>query len=142
MHNSHYQHEKPALNAALATFIREQKLPQQYLKMAEKWFSPLISSILTHLENTQNHPLILGINGCQGSGKSTLAHYIRTILDSEHHICAEVLSIDDFYLSRQQRQHLANTVHPLLFTRGVPGTHNIGLLIDAIKQFSKNYFQD
>ena len=135
MPNSHHQHETPTLNAALAAFIREQKLSLKYLEMAEKWFSPLISSILTHLENTQNQPLIVGINGCQGSGKSTLAHYLRTILDAGHHIGAEVLSIDDFYLSRQQRQHLANTVHPLLFTRGVPGTHDIGLLIDVIKQF-------
>ena len=139
MPNSHHQHEIPTLNAALAAFIREQKLSLQYLEMAEKWFSPLISSILTHLENTQNQPLIVGINGCQGSGKSTLAHYLRTILDVEHHIGAEVLSIDDFYLSRQQRQHLANTVHPLLSTRGVPGTHDIGLLIDVIKQFSNNH---
>ena len=139
MPNSHHQHETPILNAALAAFIREHKLSPQYLGMAEKWFSPLISSILTHLKNTQNQPLIIGINGCQGSGKSTLAHYVRTILDEKHHIGAEVLSIDDFYLSRQQRQHLANTVHPLLFTRGVPGTHDIGLLIDVIKQFSNNH---
>lgn len=139
MPNSHHQHETPTLNAALAAFIREQKLSLQYLEMAEKWFSPLISSILTHLKNAQNQPLIIGINGCQGSGKSTLAHYLRTILDTGHHISAEVLSIDDFYLSRQQRQHLANTVHPLLSTRGVPGTHDIGLLIDVIKQFSNNH---
>ena len=139
MPNSHHQHETPTLNAALTAFIREQKLSLEYLEMAEKWFSPLISSILTHLKNTQNQPLIIGINGCQGSGKSTLAHYLRTIFDVEHHIGAEVLSLDDFYLSRQQRQHLASTVHPLLFTRGVPGTHDIGLLIDVIKQFLNNH---
>ena len=136
MTNSHHKHETPTLNAALAAFVRDQKLSLQYLEMAEKWFSPLISYILTDLKNTQNQVLIVGINGCQGSGKSTLAHYLRTILDVEHHIGAEVLSIDDFYLSRQQRQHLANTVHPLLLTRGVPGTHDIGLLIDVIEKLS------
>ena len=134
--NSHHKHETPTLNAALAAFVRDQKLSLQYLEMAEKWFSPLISYILTDLKNTQNQVLIVGINGCQGSGKSTLAHYLGTILDVEHHIGAEVLSIDDFYLSRQQRQHLANTVHPLLLTRGVPGTHDIGLLIDVIEKLS------
>ncbi len=139
MPNSHHQNEAPKLNTALTAFVREQKLSLKYLEMAEKWFSPLISSILTHLKNTQNQPLIVGINGCQGSGKSTLANYLRTILDSGHHVGAEVLSIDDFYLSRKQRQHLANTVHPLLSTRGVPGTHDISLLIDVIKQFSNNH---
>ena len=134
--NSHHKHETPTLNAALAAFVRDQKLSLQYLEMAEKWFSPLISYILTDLKNTQNQVLIVGINGCQGSGKSTLAHYLGTILDVEHHIGAEVLSIDDFYLRRQQRQHLANTVHPLLLTRGVPGTHDIGLLIDVIEKLS------
>ena len=32
-------------------------------------------------------------------------------------------SIDDFYLSRADRTQLARQVHPLLQTRGVPGTH-------------------
>ena len=136
---SHHHYLSPKHHAGLTAFLSEQKLSAKYLEMAEKWFSPLISSILSQLENKKNQPLIVGINGCQGSGKSTLAHYLRTILDLEHHIGAEVLSLDDFYLSRQQRQHLANTVHPLLFTRGVPGTHDIGWLIDVIKHLSNNH---
>ena len=76
MPNSHQQHETPTLDAALKAFIREQKLPLQYLEMAEKWFSPLISSILTHLKNTQNQVLIVGINGCQGSDQLRLCSSI------------------------------------------------------------------
>lgn len=38
-----------------------------------------------------------------------------------------VLSLDDLYLRRAERERLAATVHPLLRTRGVPGTHDVNL---------------
>ena len=37
-----------------------------------------------------------------------------------------------FYLTRARRQELAATVHPLLATRGVPGTHDIPLLNNTL----------
>jgi D-glycerate 3-kinase len=37
------------------------------------------------------------------------------------------LSLDDCYLTHAERQRLARTVHPLLATRGVPGTHDVAL---------------
>src|SRR5690606_19619873 len=43
-----------------------------------------------------------------------------------------VLSIDDLYLRRAERAELARTVHPLLRTRGVPGTHDVALGLEAI----------
>jgi D-glycerate 3-kinase len=43
-----------------------------------------------------------------------------------------VLSIDDFYLTKGERNRLADKVHPLLRTRGVPGTHDIEMLSDCI----------
>lgn len=62
---------------------------------------------------------IVGISGSQGSGKSTLAMMLSERLQGMPQV-----SLDDFYLSRQDRQHLARDVHPLLATRGVPGTHD------------------
>lgn len=73
-------------------------------------------------------PRILGINGAQGSGKTTLAERLRHALDRDHRVRAAVLSLDDFYRSRAQREALARAVHPLLATRGVPGTHDVDLL--------------
>ena len=44
----------------------------------------------------------------------------------------EVLSIDDFYLTKEQRVQLAEDIHPLLATRGPPGTHDVAGLRTAI----------
>ena len=46
-----------------------------------------------------------------------------------------VLSIDDFYLSKAKRKRLAASVHPLLAIRGVPGTHDVPRLLDALADF-------
>ncbi len=77
---------------------------------------------------------VYGIGGMQGSGKSTLAAQVA-MLAGRHGVRATVLSIDDFYLDHNQRQQLAHEVHPLLATRGPPGTHDIPLacaVIDAL----------
>lgn len=80
-------------------------------------------------------PFILGVCGAQGSGKSTLAEGLTQRL-IEKGLRAGTLSIDDLYLSRAERARLGQIVHPLLVTRGVPGTHDAerGLrLLDAIR---------
>ena len=71
-------------------------------------------------------PLVIGICGAQGSGKSTLCGEVAARLRVAGHRVA-VLSIDDLYLTLSAREHLAREVHPLLRTRGVPGTHDVGL---------------
>lgn len=79
-------------------------------------------------------PMVLGICGAQGSGKSTLARAVEEAA-SAGGIAAATLSLDDLYLTRAEREELARTVHPLLRTRGVPGTHDIGIglaVLDAL----------
>jgi D-glycerate 3-kinase len=76
-------------------------------------------------------PRLIGLSGLQGSGKSTLAAQLvaqARIAGIE----ALALSIDDFYFGRAARLRLARDVHPLLATRGVPGTHDIGLLLQTL----------
>ena len=75
---------------------------------------------------------IVGINGGQGSGKSTAAAFLKDELLSAHGVRAVVLSLDDFYLPRADRERLALEVHPLFATRGVPGTHDVRLGIDTL----------
>ncbi|HEX7803339.1 MAG TPA: kinase [Pseudoxanthomonas sp.] len=75
---------------------------------------------------------VLAIAGLQGSGKSTLALQVASLAE-KHGLRTAVLSIDDFYLGRDRRQRLAREVHPLLATRGPPGTHDLGLALETLE---------
>lgn len=84
----------------------------------------------------RNGRRIIGINGAQGSGKSTLGKLLALLLRHGFNKSVAVISLDDFYLTRAQRATLASTIHPLLQTRGVPGTHDIALAmatLDALR---------
>lgn len=77
-----------------------------------------------------------GIAGLQGTGKSTLAAQM-VALARENGLRAVALSIDDFYLGRRDRLRLGRTVHPLLATRGPPGSHDVALAcetLDALRE--------
>lgn len=78
---------------------------------------------------------VCAIAGLQGSGKSTLAaQFVRHA--EARGLRAAALSIDDVYLGRRERLRLAREVHPLLATRGPPGTHDIGLackVLDTVR---------
>ncbi|MBM3594326.1 MAG: kinase [Alphaproteobacteria bacterium] len=76
-------------------------------------------------------PLVLGICGSQGSGKSTLAEAMADDLAGKG-LKSAVLSLDDLYLTRAERERLAKQVHPLLITRGPPGTHDVALGIEVL----------
>ena len=80
----------------------------------------------------------MGLSGCQGSGKSTLVKAIAHVLEDVHHVNAVVLSLDDFYLTKAERELLARTVHPLFATRGVPGTHDLDLLRQTLSEGRNN----
>ena len=74
---------------------------------------------------------VFGISGLQGTGKSTLAAQLVEAAGARG-IRAVALSIDDFYLDRPEREQLAREVHPLLVTRGPPGTHDLALAVATL----------
>ncbi|PVM84494.1 kinase [Caulobacter radicis] len=76
-------------------------------------------------------PLVLGLCAAQGSGKSTIAARL-----SGRFPRSAVLSLDDIYLTQSERRRLAREVHPLFETRGVPGTHDVGLGVETIAALS------
>ena len=78
-------------------------------------------------------PLVIGVAGGQGSGKSTFARQLVAALSAAG-ARAVACSLDDFYLSRARRRELAAAVHPLLATRGVPGTHDVAALAGVIEE--------
>lgn len=75
---------------------------------------------------------VLGVSGLQGSGKSTLAAQVVEAATARG-LHAVAVSIDDFYLDRPERERLAREVHPLLATRGPPGTHDCALASAALQ---------
>ena len=92
--------------------------------------SAVVDAVLGEL-TTPPRPWFVGLSGLQGSGKSTLCAQLVLAARAKG-LSALSMSIDDFYYGRRTRQYLARTVHPLLATRGVPGTHDVDLLMRTI----------
>ncbi len=120
-----------SLSAAVRDFIAHEHLPDDYLETVRHWFMPVLEQILGRLA-VRHEPLVVGVSGSQGSGKSTLAALLVVLLRESMGIKAVNLSIDDFYLTHAERQNLAAEVHPLLATRGVPGTHDVALALNTL----------
>ena len=113
-------------------FIAQHRLPNKFRDSINLHYLPLASWVMA-----QHHPgeaLFVGINGAQGTGKSTLAAFVRLALESGANWRVAVLSIDDFYLTRAERKKLGEQVHPLMETRGVPGTHDMQMLATCIEE--------
>ncbi|MEW6998737.1 kinase [Colwelliaceae bacterium BS250] len=108
----------------LSTFIKQHNLPEEFTLAVEKYYKPFSDELYSRFSKA-NHPYFVGINGCQGSGKSTLTDFIATYLTTEYQLNIVVMSLDDFYYSSSKRKTLAQDTHPLLATRGVPGTHDM-----------------
>ena len=117
-------------DARLTAFIKTHALSAGYLDEAKKWFSKMVQTLVLH-QNGAEGAFVVGINGAQGSGKSTLSE-LMVLLFEQYGLSAVALSIDDFYYTRAERHQLAKRVHPLLQTRGVPGTHDIKLAVDVL----------
>lgn len=81
-------------------------------------------------------PVVIGLCGAQGSGKTTLADAVVAACGAEG-LRSATLSLDDLYLTRAERQSLARAVHPLLATRGVPGTHDVALGVAVLEALER-----
>ena len=118
----------------LENFAQAEGLSDIFRTNATRYFNAYACR-LSELAVVHERPLIVGINGAQGSGKSTLSDYLSQMMASVLDVDCHVVSIDDFYLTRMERQNLARSIHPLLATRGVPGTHDCDRLRDALAAF-------
>ncbi|MER2492242.1 hypothetical protein [Catenovulum sediminis] len=118
--------------------IAQQNLPSHFIEIVHKWYLPLCENLVQQHHNKQQ-TLYVSINGCQGSGKSTMALFIEKILTKMFELKVANLSIDDFYLTRKERKNMAEHIHPLLITRGVPGTHDIPLAIKTLKKLATDH---
>jgi D-glycerate 3-kinase len=117
-------------NDRIDRFLERHRLPTDFRLLVAEHYEPLVAWLVD--KRRSSGPFFLGINGAQGTGKSTLADFFRVALEADHEWRVAVLSMDDFYLTRREREALARKVHPLLETRGVPGTHDSGMLLDCL----------
>ena len=104
----------------------------------------LTQSFVAHVSalwRSAGRPVVVGLCGAQGSGKSTLAVASQQELERQGMRTA-VVALDDFYLPHEARVELSNRVHPLLLTRGVPGTHDTDMLATCLQQLIRPGFCD
>ena len=89
----------------------------------------------------KKRPYFVGLAGGQGTGKTTISSLIRIILIKYFKLNVFRISIDDFYKTRKERINLSKRVHPMLLTRGVPGTHDINMMLNFFKKVKSKKFK-
>lgn len=113
-------------------FIERLRTHQLDPELAERLVAVYMPLSAWVVAQAGDHPLVLGISGAQGSGKSTLSDFLAFLLSTVHGLKVASFSLDDLYKTRSERARLGREVHPLLVTRGVPGTHDPQLGIDTL----------
>jgi len=109
-------------------------------RMLKSYLIPLCFWISKKINKKK--PLIIGIAGGQGTGKTTITSILSLILRTYFKLNVFKVSIDDFYKTRNERRILSLTKHPLLMTRGVPGTHDHKIISNFFKKVKKKNFKN
>ena len=110
------------------------------IKNLKKIYIP-ISFWIENKYKKKGKTLFLGFSGGQGSGKTTVTRILKIILKKFFKRKIQVSSIDDFYKKLKDRNKMSYAIHPLLKTRGVPGTHDINLLRKFFYFIKKKIFK-
>ena len=113
-------------------FKNKDKMVKSFLIPISFWISKKVN---------KNKVLIIGLAGGQGSGKTTISSILTLILQKYFKLNVFKISIDDFYKTRKDRKLLSKTRHDLLMTRGVPGTHDINLILNFFKKIKVKNFK-
>ena len=108
-------------------------------KMIKSFLIPVSFWIVKKIDKKK--PLIIGLAGGQGSGKTTVSSILALILKRYFKLNVFKVSIDDFYKTRKDRKSLSKNKHPLLMTRGVPGTHDVDLMLNFFKKIKDKNFK-
>jgi len=124
-------------------FIRSQETSKDKFTNKEKMIRSFLVPISFWIAEKakKKRPYIVGLSGGQGSGKTTISTIISIILRKYFKLNVFVISIDDFYKTRKERFFLSKKVHSLLMTRGVPGTHDVNIMLDFFKRIKRKKFK-
>lgn len=118
--------------------VEREKLDKNILPRLDNIYLPFAAWLADQHSNT---PIVIGINGAQGAGKSTLSKLLAALLTHGFEKSVVHLSIDDLYLSQARRNELAQSIHPLLKVRGVPGTHDVELGKTILSALSRGDYE-
>ena len=123
-------------------FIKSQETKADKFKNKERMIKSFLIPLCFWISKKANKkkPYFVGLAGGQGTGKTTISSLIRIILIKYFKLNVFRISIDDFYKTRKERISLSKRVHPMLLTRGVPGTHDINMMLNFFRKVkSKNF---
>ena len=124
-------------------FIKSQETSTAKFSNKDKMLKSFLIPICFWISKKSNNkkPYFVGLAGGQGTGKTTISSILEIILRKYFKLNVFKISIDDFYRTRKERFNLSNKVHPLLMTRGVPGTHDIKIMLDFFKKSKTKKFK-
>jgi len=124
-------------------FIKTQETSTEKFKGKEKMIKSYLIPLCFWIVNKKKNkkPYFVGLAGGQGTGKTTISSIIKIILEKYFKLKVFKISIDDFYKTRRDRLNLSKRVHPMLMTRGVPGTHDIKIMLDFFKKVKNKNFK-
>ena len=124
-------------------FISSQETKNEKFKNKSRMIRSFLIPICFWISKkaSKKKPLIIGLAGGQGIGKTTITSIITIILKKYFKLNAFKISIDDFYKTRKQRILLSKNKHPLLMTRGVPGTHDINIMLNFFRKIKVKKFK-
>ena len=125
-------------------FISSQETKRDKFRNKDKMIKSFLIPVSFWISKRTNkkNPLMIGLAGGQGSGKTTISSILTLILQKYFKLKVFKFSIDDFYKTRKDRKLLSKNKHPLLMTRGVPGTHDVDLMLKFFKKVKSKDFKN
>ena len=124
-------------------FIKSQETQADKFKNKERMIKSFLIPLCFWINSkaVKKKPYFVGLAGGQGTGKTTTSSLIKIILSKYFKLNVFRISIDDFYKTRKERISLSKRVHPMLLTRGVPGTHDINMMLNFFKKSKSKKFK-
>ena len=125
-------------------FISSQETKRDKFKNKDKMVKSFLIPVSFWIAKRANKkkPLMIGLAGGQGSGKTTISSILTLVLQKYFKLNVFKVSIDDFYKTRKNRKLLSKNKHALLMTRGVPGTHDVDLILKFFKKVKSKSFKN
>ena len=124
-------------------FIKSQETKADKFKNKERMIKSFLIPLCFWINGKvdKKKPYFVGLAGGQGTGKTTTSSLIKIILSKYFKLNVFRISIDDFYKTRKERISLSKRVHPMLLTRGVPGTHDINMILSFFRKVKSKKFK-